>query len=137
MQRFREGNKFEDVAGYSRAVKVAGVVAVSGTAALGPDGKALYPGDIYSQSKHALGRALDAAMSLGASREDVVRTRMLLVPGGDWRAAVRAHGEFMSDVNPANTTFFVGGLIPDGALVEVELDAIIPAELRDSAASPG
>jgi enamine deaminase RidA (YjgF/YER057c/UK114 family) len=129
MQRFREGNKFEEIAAYSRAVKVSGVVAVSGTAALGPDGKALYPGDIYAQSKHALQAALHAAMSLGASREDVIRTRMLLVTGSDWQAAVRAHGEFLPDVNPANTTWFVGGLIPDGALVEVELDAVIPSEL--------
>jgi enamine deaminase RidA (YjgF/YER057c/UK114 family) len=129
MQRFREGNKFEEIASYSRAVKVAGVVAVSGTAALGPDGKALYPGDIYAQSKHALESALHAAIALGASREDVIRTRMLLVPGSDWQAAARAHGEILRDVNPANTTVFVGELIPDGALVEVELDAVIPSEL--------
>jgi enamine deaminase RidA (YjgF/YER057c/UK114 family) len=133
MQRFREGNRFEEIAAYSRAVKVAGVVAVSGTAALDPEGKALYPGDIYAQTRHALEGALHAAISLGASREDVIRTRMLLVPGSDWQAAVRAHGELLSDVNPANTTMFVGGLIPDGALVEVELDAIVPSELQDPA----
>jgi hypothetical protein len=27
--------------------------------------------------------------------------------------------------DPANTTYYVGGLIPDGALVEVELDAAV------------
>jgi enamine deaminase RidA (YjgF/YER057c/UK114 family) len=30
-----------------------------------------------------------------------------------------------SEVRPANTTYYVGGLIPPGALVEVEIDAVV------------
>ena len=56
---------------------------------------------------------------------DVVRTRLLLAPGCDWKDAARAHAEAFAGVDPANTTYYVGGLIPEGALVEVELDAIV------------
>jgi enamine deaminase RidA (YjgF/YER057c/UK114 family) len=120
----REGSGFERLAGYARAVRVGPHVAVSGTAAMS-EGVVLFPGDAYEQTREAIGKALAAAAELGASVGDVVRTRLLLGPGSDWHAAVRAHGEAFAGVDPANTTYFVAGFIPDGVLVEVELDAIV------------
>jgi len=120
----RDGSGFEQLAGYSRAVRVGGHVAVSGTAALS-EGVALHPGDAYAQTREALTRALAAAAELGAAAGDVVRTRLLLVDGCDWHAAARAHGEVFAGIDPANTTYFVAGFIPEGVLVEVELDAIL------------
>jgi enamine deaminase RidA (YjgF/YER057c/UK114 family) len=116
---FREGGGFEEAAAYSRAVRIGSHVAVSGTAAR--DG-----GGAYAQTTEALGRALAAARELGAERQDVLRTRLLLAPGCDWEEAVRAHRETFAGIDPANTTYFVSGFIPDGVLVEVELDAIVP-----------
>jgi hypothetical protein len=54
-----------------------------------------------------------------------VRTRLLLAPDCDWKEAARAHAQAFTGIDPANTTYYVGGLIPEGALVEVELDAIV------------
>lgn len=88
-------------------------------------GVVLHAGDAYAQTQVAIRRALDAAAELGARREGVVRTRLLLAPECDWREAVRAHAEAFTGIEPANTTYFVGRLIPDGALVEVELDAVV------------
>lgn len=96
---------------------------MSGTAAIGPDGGALHRGDTYLQTKDAFERAVAAASQLGASREHVVRTRLYLGPESDWREAVRAHHDVFLGVDPANTTLFVAGFIPEGALVEVEVDA--------------
>src|SRR5579863_4178145 len=124
--RVRGGSAFEDIASYSRAARAGNVVAVSGTAALDGEGRALHPGDAYNQTREALERALDAARQLGAQREHVIRTRVFLAPGSDWRAATRAHGELFANVNPANTTLFVAGFIPPDCLVEVELDALAP-----------
>jgi enamine deaminase RidA (YjgF/YER057c/UK114 family) len=120
----RDGSSFEELAGYSRAVRVGAHVVVSGTAALA-DGAALHPGDVHAQTRTALERALAAAAELGAAPGDVVRTRLLLADGCDWHAAVRAHGEVFAGIAPANTTYFVAGFIPAGVLVEVELDAIL------------
>ena len=122
-ETYGTGGGFEEAAAYSRAVRAGSFVAVSGTAPLGPDG-ALHAGNLYLQTLAAFEQALAAAAALGARREDVIRTRMLLAPGADWEGAVRAHRELFKGIAPANTTYFVGGLIPD-VLVEVELDAIV------------
>jgi len=119
------GSDFEATAGYSRAVRHGEHISVSGTAALGPEG-ALYPGDAYAQAADALDRALAAAVELGATRETVLRTRLLLAPNCDWQAVIRAHREAFDGHGPANTTYFVAGFIPEGVLVEVELDALAP-----------
>ncbi len=122
-QRFTDGSEFEREAGYSRAVRQRDYISVSGTAALGPDG-ALFPGDAYRQAVYALARAVAAAEELGATRETVLRTRLLLAPECDWREVVRAHAETFAPHGPANTTYFVAGFIPADVLIEVEVDAV-------------
>ena len=122
-ERYREGGGFEEAAAYSRAVRIGPHVAVSGTAARSG-------GDAYEQTREAISRALAGAAELGASKEDVLRTRLLLAQGCDWEGAVRAHAEAFAGIDPANTTYFVSGFIPDGVLVEVELDAVIPEPPR-------
>ena len=116
----REASGFQEAAAYSRAVRIGDHGAVSGTAA--PEGGA---GDAHGQASAAIAKALAAAAELGAGPEDVIRTRLLLAPGCDWEGAVRAHREAFAGIDPANTTWFVGGFIPDGVLVEVELDAVV------------
>ena len=125
-ERVRDRGGFGAAAAYSRAIRYGPHVAVSGTAPLA-DGRVLHPGDSYLQAQAAIRRALDAARELGARDVDVVRTRLLLAPGCDWKEAVRAHAEAFAGVDPANTTYYVGALIPEGALVEVELDASVEA----------
>jgi enamine deaminase RidA (YjgF/YER057c/UK114 family) len=115
---YREGGGFEEAAAYSRAVRIGQHIAVSGTAPR--EG-----GDVYEQTREAIGRALAAAGELGASKEDVLRTRLLLTAGCDWQGAIRAHAEAFAGIEPANTTYFVSGFIPDGVLVEVELDSVV------------
>jgi enamine deaminase RidA (YjgF/YER057c/UK114 family) len=123
--RLRDGGGFEEAAAYSRAVRIGCHVAISGTAPMN-DGVVLHPGDVYEQTRTAIEKALGAAAELGARPEHVIRTRMLLAAGVDWQAAVRAHGEAFAGIEPANTSYFVAGFIPDGVLVEVELDAVLP-----------
>jgi len=96
---------------------------VSGTSASGPDGRALHPGDSYGQTHAALEQALAAVRALGGQREDVTLTRLYLAPAADWREAARAHAEIFGHVPPANTTLLVAGLIGEGFLVEVEMEA--------------
>jgi hypothetical protein len=60
--------------------------------------------------------------SISAARS---RTRVFLAAGCDWRGAAEAHRELFGEVTPANTTLYVAGFIPDGVLVEVEIDAVL------------
>lgn len=116
-RRVRDGRGWEDRAGYSRAVRRGSRIHVSGTTAA--DASA----DTYGQTRQALDQALAAVEQLGGAKADVVRTRVLLAPDADWMAAARAHVQTLGDVAPANTMLYVGGLIGDGYLVEVEVDA--------------
>ena len=123
MQRLREEGGFGRRAAYSRAVRQGAYISVSATAAL-DGGVAKHPGDAHAQAKDAIRNALDAATELGATRDSVLRTRLLLGPGCDWEAVIDAHREIFEGAPPANTTYYVARLIPEGVLVEVELDAI-------------
>jgi enamine deaminase RidA (YjgF/YER057c/UK114 family) len=121
--RLRDTGGFGESAGYSRAVRVGRRIVVGATAPLDETGTTLHLGDIGSQTRHAFERAIRAVENLGGSRNDVVITRLYLVSGTDWNAAIDVHSEMFGGVFPANTTVFVPALIPEGALVEVEIEA--------------
>ena len=121
--RVVDGTGWEAEAGYSRAARSGCCIAVSGTTDTGPGGAVGHPGDTGAQTRACLERALAAAGTLGARPDQVLRTRLLLAPGADWRAAARAHADVLGEVAPANTTLFVAELVGEGFLVEVELDA--------------
>jgi enamine deaminase RidA (YjgF/YER057c/UK114 family) len=125
VRRVVRSGGFEEVGGYARAVRIGNVIAVSGTAAIDAEGKALYPDDAYAQTRDAFERAVVALRDLGGGLADVVRTRIYLAPGADWRRAVDAHRELFGETLPANTTLFVAGFIPLGVIVEIELDAAL------------
>ena len=119
----RDGSPWEQLAGYVRARRDEDRILVSGTTASGHEGATLHPGDVAGQTRAALTKALQAVERLGGRRQDVVRTRLYLVEGADWQAAVRVHAELLGDVEPVNTTLFVAGLVGDDLLVEVEVEA--------------
>ena len=121
--RYRDGAPWEPIAGYSRAARAGNFVAVSGTTA--PSGADRFPGDTYGQVRAALEKVVEAVEALGGSRFDIIRTRVLLVPGADVDQACRAHLEVLGDVAPANTMLFIAALIGPGLLVEIEADAVL------------
>ena len=118
------GSPFESRIGFSRAVRVGQVVAVSGTAPIAPDGGVASPGDLYGQTKRCLeiiAKAIaDAGLALGA----VIRTRVMLTDISRWEEAARAHGEFFGEIKPANTFVEVSGFIKAEWLVEIEADCV-------------
>jgi len=122
-RRHRDGGGWERQARYSRSVRRFGHIAVSGTTSTDAGGVALHPDDTYAQAHDALERALAAVRALGGGLQDVVRSRIYLAPGAVWEEAARAHAEVVGDVAPAYTMLFVAGLIGEGFLVEVELEA--------------
>ena len=121
--RYRDGAPWEPMAGYSRAARAGNFIAVSGTTA--PSGADRFPGDTYGQVRGALEKVIEAVEALGGSRFDIIRTRVLLVPGADVDQACRAHLEVLGDVAPANTMLFIAALIGPGLLVEIEADAVL------------
>jgi len=124
-QRVSSGSPFEPRLGISRAVRAGRIVSVSGTAPLGPDGRTVAPGDAARQARRCIEVIRDALAQAGASLNDVVRTRTLLVHIEDWESVGAVHGEFFRDIRPANTVMQVVRFIDPDWLVEIEADAIM------------
>ena len=119
------GSPYEPIVGMSRAVRVGNVIAVSGTAPLGPDRVTVGIGDPAAQARRCLEIVAAALESAGASLRHVVRTRTLLTRIEDWQAVAAVHGEFFRDIRPANTLMQVSRFIDPDWLVEFEVDAVV------------
>lgn len=119
------GSPWENVVGYSRAVKVGNVVEVAGTTAV--DGETLIgEGDVYLQTKFILQKIETVLKEAGASLEHVVRTRMFITDISRWEEAGKAHGEVFRNIRPAATMVQVSQLIDSRLLIEIEATAILP-----------
>ncbi|MEI2732072.1 MAG: Rid family hydrolase [Dermatophilaceae bacterium] len=123
-QTVSSGSTYEPRIGFSRAVRVGGVVAVAGTAPIGPDGNTVGHGDVYQQTVRCLDIIQDAVEQTGLTLDNVVRTRIMLTDLSHWEEAARAHGDRFTDIRPAATFVQVAGFLDPSWLVEIEADAI-------------
>lgn len=121
------GGPFEDVVGYSRAVRVGNTIAVSGTTAVLPDGTIFGGDDAYLQASRCFSVMAKALEEAGATMRDVVRTRMFVTDIARWEEFAKAHAEVFHDIKPAATMVQVSALITPGMLIEVEADAVVEA----------
>jgi enamine deaminase RidA (YjgF/YER057c/UK114 family) len=126
IERHASGGAYEDIVGYSRVVRAGDLVLVAGTTATMPDGAIAGIGDPYLQTRQALENVAAALARVGASLEQVVRTRVFLVDSGHFDGFGRAHNEAFGDIRPVNTTVIVAALADPRMLVEVEVEAYLP-----------
>jgi enamine deaminase RidA (YjgF/YER057c/UK114 family) len=119
------GAKWEDIVGYSRAVRLGNVVEVAGTTAVDEEGKVIGLDDPYLQTQHILRKIERALQAAGASLNDVVRTRIFVTDISRWEEVGRAHGEFFRSIKPAASMVEVKALISPELLVEIEATALV------------
>ena len=119
------GVKWEDIVGYSRAVKIGNVIEVAGTTALDEDGNLIGLDDLYEQTRYIIAKIEKALISAGATLADVVRTRIFTTDISRWEDIGRAHGEFFREIKPASTMLEVKALINPAMLVEIEATVIL------------
>ena len=121
-RQVRSGTVWEEMAGYSRAVRTGDRILVSGTTATHGD-RLIGGADPAAQTHFIIDKIEGAIQSLGGKLEDVVRTRIFIQNIEDWEAVARAHGERFRGIMPANT-LVRAGLIGADYLVEIEAEAV-------------
>ncbi|MBK8610516.1 MAG: RidA family protein [Chitinophagaceae bacterium] len=125
--KISSGSPWEDIVGYSRAVRVGNIIEVAGTTAM--DGETLIgKGDVYKQTQFILKKIEKALHEAGAGMNDVVRTRMFITDISLWEQAGRAHGEFFINSKPVSTMIEVSRLIHEDLWIEIEATAILEIE---------
>ncbi|MDQ4140682.1 MAG: RidA family protein [Bacteroidota bacterium] len=123
-QNISSGAVWEDVIGYSRAVRIGNVIEVAGTTAVDGD-MVIGLDDAYEQTKFILTKIEKALQEAGASLTDVVRTRMFVTDISNWEEIGRAHGERFKTIKPVTSMLEVKALIQPELLVEIEATAIL------------
>jgi enamine deaminase RidA (YjgF/YER057c/UK114 family) len=119
------GSPYEIPIGFSRAVRVGDVIAVSGTAPIASDGSTASAGDPYGQTKRCLEIIQRAIEDLGGELSDVIRTRIFVTDMSKWEEIGRAHGEIFGEIRPASSIVEVTSLASKDWIVEIEADCII------------
>jgi len=122
---YSSGAKWEDIVGYSRAVKINNVIEVTGTVAIDDEGKTVGINDAYLQTKHIIQKIEKILQQAGATLKNVVRTRMFVTDISRWEEYGKAHGEFFNGIKPCTSMIEVKGLIDKEYLIEIEATAII------------
>lgn len=119
------GAPWENIVGYSRAVRSGNVIEVSGTIAMDAKGNSVGIGDPYVQTLEIIHMAKRVLEQAGSSLEDVIRTRIYVTDITKWEEVGRAHGEFFGEIKPATSMVEVSALIRPESLVEIEFTALV------------
>ena len=114
------GSKFEELAGYSRAVIDDPWIFMSGTA--GPDSATgIFHADAVEQAKAALKTIGDVLALADASFADVVQVRVYLASRDDVLGVSKILGQTFTDPRPTNTTIICGFPVEE---IKVEIEIV-------------
>lgn len=116
---------YEDVIGFSRAVRIGPYVHVSGTTAMGDDGELLGIHDIHGQTVQVMRNLEKALNAAGAVFADVVRTRIYVRSIEHWKRVAEVHSAVFGDIRPASTIVEVARFVDPRMLIEIEADAYV------------
>jgi enamine deaminase RidA (YjgF/YER057c/UK114 family) len=122
---YSSGAKWEDIVGYSRAVRTGNTIEVTGTVAVDENSQLVGGNSAYEQTKFIIQKIERVLQQAGASLNDVVRTRMFVTDISRWEEYGKAHGEFFKNIKPCTTMVEVSKLIAPEYLIEIEATAVL------------
>ena len=125
---FSSGAVWEDIVGYSRAVRIGNLIEVSGTTSVDGD-KIIGVGDPYKQTVEIINKIRIVLEDAGSSLKDVVRVRIYVVNIKDWDKIGGAFSKSFKSIKPAATLIEVNSLINPELLVEIEATAVIQEDV--------
>ncbi|MCB2219052.1 MAG: RidA family protein [Bacteroidetes bacterium] len=122
-KKISSGAKWEDIVGYSRAIKAGNLIEIAGTTAIGEDGEVVGINDPAAQTRRIIEIAKDVLQQLGVGLENVIRTRIFTTDISKWEEIGSAHWEYFSTIKPVNTMVEVSKLVSNDMAVEIEFTA--------------
>ena len=122
---YSSGAKWEDIVGYSRAVRMGSMIEITGTVAVDENNELVGGDSAYEQTKFIIEKIQQVLKRAGAGLEHVIRTRMYVTDISRWEEYGKAHGEFFGEIKPCTTMVEVSALIQPEYLVEIEATAIV------------
>lgn len=124
IKKISSGAKWEDIVGYSRAIRAGNRVMVTGTTSVDENGDIVGVGNAYEQTKYIFLKIEKYLKEAGSSLDKVVWNRMFVTDITKWEDIGRAHAEFFKEIKPCATMVEVKGFIHPDMLIEIETEAI-------------
>lgn len=109
---------------YSQAIKINGLVFVSGQISIDPKTNEFVPGDIRAQTERTLENVKGIVEAAGSKLSHVIKTTVFLKNMSDFAAMNETYARYFSAAPPARSTVEVARL-PKDALVEMEVIATV------------
>lgn len=118
------GRSLEQLAHYSRALRVGDRVLLAGSTAIDRSGNVIGEGDVVRQVDAILALAQHYMESVDSRLEDIVRERTYVTDIAHGEAAARALAKYFRDIRPAATLVQVNRLARPAQFVEIEFEAV-------------
>ncbi|MBW7889023.1 MAG: RidA family protein [Bacteroidetes bacterium] len=122
---FSTGTPWEELIGYSRAVRVGNIIEITGTVASDEQGNIVGKDNPYEQTKYILQKIERVLRQAGGSLEQIVRTRMFVTDISRWKEYGKAHHEVFHSIKPCTSMIEISKLIAPGYMIEIEATAIV------------
>ncbi len=110
---------------YSQAIKINGLVFLSGQTPIDLATGELVPGDVTAQTQQVFKNLISVLTAAGTELKHVVRSGVFLKNMNDFAAMNVVYATFFPENPPARSTVEVARL-PKDCLVEIEMIALVP-----------
>jgi len=126
MQRinYSSGSPLEELAGYSRMVKIGNQVHIGGTTAVQPDGS-VFGATPYEQAQYIFVKFIELLKRAGADAKDVYKIKAYITDMEEAKNVAAAYSEFFKEFRPLFTMVETPKLNRPSQFVEIELEAMI------------
>lgn len=125
IKKISSGAKWENIVGYSRAIKAGNRIMITGTTSVNENGEIVGAGNPYEQTKYIFQKIEKYLAEAGATLDNVVWNRMYVTDISRWEDIAKAHAEFFINIKPCATMVEVKGFIHPDMMVEIETEAIV------------
>ncbi|WP_321491892.1 Rid family hydrolase [uncultured Desulfobacter sp.] len=125
---YSSGAPLEEIAGYSRMVKVGNHVYIGGTTAVQPDGSVC--GETPNeQARFIFEKFTDLLRQAGAQVKDVIKVKAYITDMGFAKEVADAYSQIFKPVRPLFTMIETPKLNRPAQKVEIEIEAVIGCEI--------